>query len=259
MQKNIFHLFFFISLLSFGQNNLWLEGRIVVKTLELEAVNIVNLTKEIGTISNSLGYFKIKAEPGDQVVFSSIQFQLKKLVMTKEDLQSDDFTVFLEPEVNELDEVRISEYILSGDIQKDIQEIPTYEDRLPLWNAAQIKEMRIIWQDDAQSPVKNIALGQGSSQASVSIDIGILINLISGAFKNKSKHIESKTQITDFYKEEFFIKELEIPETEFYNFLDFLNEEKNLKTVLKTNDDLKILEFLIKQVKIFKEKYTIKE
>ncbi len=259
MQKNIFHLFFFISLLSFGQNNLWLEGRIVVKTLELEAVNIVNLTKEIGTISNSLGYFKIKAEPGDQIVFSSIQFQLKKLVITKEDLQSDNFTVFLEPEVNELDEVRISEYILSGDIQKDIQEIPTYEDRLPLWNAAQIKEMRIVWQDDAQSPVKNIALGQGSNQASVSIDIGILINLISGAFKNKSKHIESKTQITDFYKEEFFIKELEIPETEFYNFLDFLNEEKNLKTVLKTNDNLKILEFLIKQVKIFKEKYTIKE
>ncbi|SEL24555.1 hypothetical protein SAMN04487910_2143 [Aquimarina amphilecti] len=257
MRKNILFLFLLITFLGFGQKSSLLKGKIIVDTLELEAVNIINLTKGTGTINNSLGYFKIKADPGDEIAFSSIQFQLKKHVVTSKDLQSDTFLVFLEPQVNQLDEVRISEYILSGDIQKDIQEIPTYEDRLPLWNAAQIKKMRIVWQDDAQSPVRNIALGGGNSQASISIDIGILVNLVSRAFKKRSKQIESTGEITDFYREEFFVEELKIPETEFYNFLDFIKEKSEIKVILKTKDELKILDFLMDQSEVFKKKYNI--
>ncbi|MHA7055847.1 peptidase associated/transthyretin-like domain-containing protein [Aquimarina sp. M1] len=259
MQKITYIFFLLIISLSFGQKDSWLQGRILVDTLELEAVNIVNLTKEIGAINNPLGYFKIKADPGDEIVFSSVQFRLIKHVVSGKDLQSANFTIFLEPVINELDEVRLSQYSLSGDIQKDAQEIPTYEDRLPLWNAAEIKKMKIIWQDDSQSPVENLALGGGNSQASVSIDLGLLVNLISGVFKQKTKGIEPKLEITDFYKEGFFIRELKIPETEFYNFLDFLSEQTDLEFILKSKDKLKILKYLMDQSAVFKQKYKIRE
>ncbi len=259
MRKFIYLFFLLIFSLSFGQKNSWIKGRIVVDTLALEAINIVNITQEIGSINDASGYFEIKANPGDVIIFSSVQFQLKKYVIREEDLQTDNFLVFLEPSINELDEVRISQYSLSGDMQQDLEHIPTYEDRLPLWNAAEIKKMNIIWRDDAQSPVENLVLGGGNSQASVSIDLGILFNLISGVFEKKSENAESKVNVTDFYKEEFFIKELNIPETEFYNFLDFLSEEIDLVAILKTKDSLKILEFLIHQSKLFRQKYNIEE
>jgi hypothetical protein len=89
--------------------------------------------------------------------------------------------------------------------------------------------------------------------------LGLLINLISGAFSKKPKEIDFKTHVLDFYKEEFFINELKIPETEFYNFLDFLDEETGLKFILMRKDNLKILEFLIYQSEKFRNKYTINE
>ncbi|WP_299432877.1 hypothetical protein [uncultured Aquimarina sp.] len=259
MQKITYVSFLLITFSSFSQKSSELKGRIIVAALELEFVNIVNLTKEIGAINDESGDFEIHANVGDVIVFSSVQFQLKKHIVKEEDLQSDNLRIFLEPEINELDEVRISQYSLSGDIQKDIEEIPTYEKNLPLWNAKQLKQMGVARPDDAQSPVENLVLGNGNNQASISIDLGLLINLISGGYKKKPKEINSKTHVLDFYKEEFFIKELKIPETEFYNFLDFLEEETGIKFILMSKDNLKVLEFLIYQSEKFKEKYNINE
>ncbi|WP_299245897.1 hypothetical protein [uncultured Aquimarina sp.] len=259
MQKIICISFLLITFSCFSQKASWLRGRIIADTLALEPINIVNLTKEIGTINNDLGYFAIEANPGDSIVFSSVRFRSKKIIVDNSDLQSDDFKIFLELAVNELAEVRISQYSLSGEVKKDIEEIPTYEDRLPLWSAADIKRMRLTWANDAQSPVENIALGNGNNLATVSMDLSLLINMISGVFGKKSKEINSKIKITDVYKEEFFIKELKIPETQFYNFLDFLKEETDLEPVLKTKDRLKILQFLMNQSKIFRQKYKVNE
>jgi len=259
MHKITYVSFLLIAFSSFSQQSSKLKGRIIVGALEFEFVNIVNLTKEIGTINNDSGYFEILADVGDIIVFSSVQFQLQKYVVKGEDLQSDNLRIFLKPEINELDEVRISQYSLSGDIQKDIEEIPTYEKNLPLWNAKQLKKMGVARPNDAQSPVENLVLGNGNSQATVSIDLGFLINLISGGSKKRSKEINPKTHVLDFYKEEFLIKELRIPETEFYNFLDFLEEETGIRYILIKKDTLKVLEFLIHQSEKFREKYNIDE
>ncbi|MFD2563943.1 hypothetical protein [Aquimarina rubra] len=251
MQKITYFSLLLITFSSFSQKTSWLKGRIMVDTLALEAINIVNLTQEIGTINNASGYFQIKANPGDEIVFSSVQFQLKKYVVKEEDLESNNFKVVLEAAVNELDEVRISQYSLSGDVQKDIEEIPTYEKNFPLWNAQQLKEMGVARPNDEQSPVQNLVLPSGNSMASVSVNLGFL--------KGKSRDVDFKTKITNIYKEEIFINELKIPETEFYNFLDFLKEETRIQSLLRRKDRLKILELLIHQSEKFREKYNIKE
>lgn len=248
-----------ISFLSFSQQNSWLKGQIIVKALELEAINIINLTKEIGTISGKSGYFKIPADPGDIVVFSSVQFKLKKLEITTGQLLSEHYKVFLEPEVNTLDEVHISQYSLTGDIQKDIEEIPTYEKNLPFWNAEQLKQMGVARPNDAQSPVENTVLKTGNEGAGVSIDLMGFIQAVSGIFQKKNEEDSSGITLNQYYKEEFFIKELKIPETEFYNFMDFLDQETEIQTILSTRDGLKILEYLMLQSKVFRDKYNIQK
>lgn len=248
-----------ISSLSFGQQNLWLKGQIVVNELEPEAINIVNLTKEIGTISGKSGYFEIPANPGDVVVFSSVQFTLKRLKITEEQLRSGHYKVFLEPEVNRLDEVHISQNSLTGDIRKDIKEIPTYEKNLPFWNAQQLKQMGVARPNDAQSPVENTVLKTGNEGAGVSIDLVEFIQAISSVFQKKNKKDSTEITISQYYKEEFFIKELKIPAMEFYNFMDFLDQETEIQTILSTKDGLKILEYLMLQSNIFRDKYNIQK
>lgn len=252
-------LLLLISFFGYAQQNSWLKGQIIVKTLELEAINIVNLTKEIGTISGKSGYFEIPADLGDIVVFSSVQFKLKKLQITEEQLLSDNYKVFLEPEVNTLDEVHISQYSLTGDIQKDIDEIPTYEKNLPFWNAEQLKQMGVARPNDAQSPVENTVLKTGNEGAGVSIDLIGFIQAVSSIFKKKNKEDIPGIALNQYYKEEFFIKELKIPETEFYNFMDFLDQETEIQAILSTKDGLKILEYLILQSKVFRDKYNIQK
>jgi len=229
MHKGTHIFLLLIAFSGFGQKITILKGRVIVNSLELEAIHIVNLTKQIGVITNESGYFEIKATPGDKIAFSSVQFQLKEYMVTSQDLESGDLRIFLEPLVNELSEVRISQYLL------------------------------VARPDDAQSPVENLVLRDGNNQAGVSIDLGLLINLISGVFKKKPEGLPSKALLTDYYKEDFFVKELKIPETALYDFIDFLNEETNLKPILKTKDGLKILEFLMIQSKVFKETYGIEE
>ncbi|WP_343911487.1 hypothetical protein [Aquimarina litoralis] len=248
-----------ISFLSFGQQNSWLKGQVIVNALELEAINIVNLTKEIGTISSKSGYFEIPADLGDIVVFSSVQYKLKKFQITEEQLLSDNYKVFLEPEVNTLDEVHISQYSLTGDIKKDLEDIPTYEKNLPFWNAEQLKQMGVARPNDAQSPVENTVLKSGNEGAGVSIDLMGFVQAVSGIFQKKSKEDTPEIRLHQYYKEEFFIKELKIPETEFYNFMDFLDQETEIQTILSTRDGLKILEYLMFQSKVFRDKYNIQK
>ena len=174
-------------------------------------------------------------------------------------MRSENYQIFLEPEINTLDEVYISQYSLTGDIQKDVEEIPTYEKNLPLWNAQQLKQMRVARPDDEQSPVENTVLGSGNSQAGVSVDLVGLVQAISGIFKKRSSKDSPERQLYQYYQEEFFVRELKIPETELYNFLDFLNQETDIKGILSSRDGLKILEFLIAQSKIFKKTYNIQE
>ncbi|MDH7448380.1 hypothetical protein [Aquimarina sp. 2201CG14-23] len=259
MQRITYLSLFFITFSGLAQKTSILKGRIITDTIQLEAIHVVNYTQEIGAITDKSGYFDIMANPGDKIIFSSVQFSIKEYIVTEKDIQEENLLIFLEPLVNELDEVQISQYSLSGDIKKDIKKIPTYEDNLPLWNAKQLKNLGVTRPNDAQSPVENLVLGNGNSQASISIDLGLLINLISGVFKKKPEEVASKTHVLDFYKEEFFIKELKIPETEFYNFLDFLNEETGMRYILTSKDGLKILEFLIHQSEKFKEKNKIRK
>jgi len=74
----------------------------------------------------------------------------------------------------------------------------------------------------------------------------------------KSKPIVKNVVIDDVYNEKFIVELLEIPETEYYNFIDFVNEDSRTAFVLKLDDELKILEYLMNQRDVFVEKYKIK-
>ena len=51
------------------------------------SANVINNTSQEATITNEDGEFEIKVKLNDRLVFSSIQYQIRSLVINKEILQ----------------------------------------------------------------------------------------------------------------------------------------------------------------------------
>ncbi|GAA4273801.1 carboxypeptidase-like regulatory domain-containing protein [Aquimarina gracilis] len=256
MQKITLFLFLFVVALAHAQEASMLGGRIMADSLQSDAIHVINKTKEIGTISDASGYFEIKATKGDTLVFSSIQYALKQHIVGDDDFISNTLKIKLEPSVNQLDEVLVRQYSLTGKLEDDLQEIPTYTENLPFWNAGELEQMGVSGFNDAQSPVKNLVL-QDEMEATP-INLMSLVNLVAKSLKGKGKLTTPNFEIVDFYDEKFIVEILEVPETEYYNFIDFVNEDARTAFVLKMDDQLKILEYLMHQRDVFIEKYTLK-
>ncbi len=237
-----------------------LRGTILTDSLQADAIHVINKTKEIATISDQSGYFEIKAAKGDTLLFSAIQYALEHYVVGITDLKSNDLIIKLKPSVNELDEVVVTQYSLTGKLVDDLQEIPTYTENLPFWNATELKRMGVAGFNDAQSPVENLILERNNNQLQAKIDLELIFDAVSGIFKKRDSEIYSFTgKVIDYYDEKFIVEILEVPETEYYNFIDFVNEDSRTAFVLKLDDELKILEYLMNQRDVFIKKYNIKK
>lgn len=255
----IVHLFLFGTItVCYTQQTSKLKGKVIIDNDQLGTVHIINKTQGVGTINDQYGYFEIKANIGDSISLTSIQYVSKVYLVTSSDLNRNDFVLKMERIVNELGEVRISQYKLSGKIQEDIRSIPTYEKNLPFWNANELKKLGVARPNDDQSPVENLVLRGSNNQLRATVDLEVLIGLITRIFKKKNGRISNK-EITDYLSEDFLSSYVQLPETQYYSFVDFLNEQEETKEMFQSYDELKILEFVIQQSKAFKTKYNISE
>ena len=84
--KHTFFVLLFLSLVSQGFAQKF-EGKIVADSISFTQVNIVNLTQKLGTVNAKSGEFSIDAKIGDEVMFSSVQYEPYQVTISKELLQ----------------------------------------------------------------------------------------------------------------------------------------------------------------------------
>ncbi|WP_299312459.1 hypothetical protein [uncultured Aquimarina sp.] len=251
MQKALYFVISLLGFFGFSQDAEILRGKIVTDTLQSKPINIINVTKGIGTINDSFGFFQIEAKKGDTIIFSSVQHQRKAHIVTKQDIKQANLSIRLEIKVNELEEVKISQYNLSGESKEDVKKIETYEDILPLRNAKVLDETPFIHEKGAKT-VKNKVLTD--EMDATPINIIAVSRMIASIFKKKDTGKSKEVRIpdiSDFYSGDFLINELKIPETEVYNFLDYINQQPKTNEILKSGNKLSILEYLIEESKTF--------
>ena len=102
-----FFFFFLISNLSFSQSNYrtWIKGKVLYRDSNVISANVVNNTTQEATITNEDGEFEIKVKLNDRLIFSSVQYQIRSLVINKEILQKSRIVIDVNEKVRELDEV----------------------------------------------------------------------------------------------------------------------------------------------------------
>ena len=110
--KQLYLLIFLISgfLMQAQENRILISGEIRNDTVPIENVHIINKNAKKGTITNSLGQFKISVTDKDTLMISDIQFQNKIIIVNHDHLLNKYIEIDLLELTNELDEVVVQQF-----------------------------------------------------------------------------------------------------------------------------------------------------
>lgn len=106
-----------------------ISGTIVSEftSLPLPNVNIINLSKSKGIITNEKGFFEIEATATDTLHISMIGFQSLKIKVTNDWIKSGATKIQLTEKSIALEEVKIRRYNLTGYLEIDSKVVPEVE------------------------------------------------------------------------------------------------------------------------------------
>ena len=239
-KKYFFVLVILFSSISFGQNDYrtWIKGKVLYKNVNVEGANVINNTSQIATTTNSEGEFEIEVKLNDKILFSSVQYQIREITITKDILQRNRIVVDVNEKVTALDEV-----------------VVTPENREKFLDLKEEEFKRFDYSSDKSTRVVNVINEQGKLRNG--LNFVNLYKLIANTINNKSNE-ESSTfnynpsdLIREVCDDIFFTKSLGIQKDKINEFLIYCDENFPSKILLKKDKEFELIDFLVKQSKKF--------
>ncbi|MDT0608611.1 hypothetical protein [Croceitalea rosinachiae] len=255
-------LFLLISFCCFSQlfsQSKLLRGQVNANEADVTGVVIQNRNANQSTITDDKGNFSVKVALNDTLIFSAVQFKRKVLPVNRAIFETTFLIVNLEAFVNELREVVVQPYDLSGSLGSDITKLNLEKDvsaeALGLPNA----EVRVISQsenklNDADHSKFLYFYGIGFA-----VNVNKILNRLSGRTKKMKERValdksyERVKQIEKSFIDSLLVNHLKIPKKNFYDFIYFCGQDKGFKTITTTNDELKLWQFLIDKSKGYRK------
>ena len=115
-------LIFFVTNCFSQEKYTLISGKIISYNKTVSDVHILNLNTKMGTVSNDKGEFELMVSLNDTLLFSSIEYERKKIRVTGNFIKYKKIVVDLIPSLNELDEIFIEG--LTGSLSYDINKVP---------------------------------------------------------------------------------------------------------------------------------------
>ena len=121
MSKQLLSLLFLLVFNIASSQQINLHGK-VINDFDVEGIHILNKTSRYNTVTNEFGEFVIRIQVLDTIIFSSVKYQIKELIITEDIYHKKIININLNELVNELDEVFIGN-TLTGDLSTDLKNI----------------------------------------------------------------------------------------------------------------------------------------
>jgi len=217
------------------------NGRITANSTDLEGVYVINAQTEVMTTTNDLGAFSIAAKPGDEIVFSSIQFKENRVLLQQENFSDINFSVRLNVVMHQLQEVVIKNYnginaVALGIIPGNQKKYTEAERKLHTATALN-------------------ATANAGSMAGGSVSADPLLNFLSGrtAMLKKELAVEKKEfflkLLERMFTLEHFIDRLKIP-AEYVKGFEYYAVENDKFTVILNSKNKTSTEFLLGELAV---------
>ncbi|WP_289061838.1 carboxypeptidase-like regulatory domain-containing protein [uncultured Zobellia sp.] len=252
---------------SCAQETISLNGRVFSENEEVMATHVLNTSSNKATITDADGFFDIDVQLNDTLVFSAIQFKRKEVVVTKSILESKLLVVPLQQVLNQLEEVVVMPYNLTGDMSRDLNRIPVgpvitgfslgLENRKARLRPRGVGEkLQLVKYLDLVSGYDTITF---KPKLFYDLKTVKLYNDLSGRTKelkryatleNENKQLE---EIRLFFTDFVFIETLKIPEHQIPDFLNYCMVDADFKELANANEMAALYELLESKGQLYRK------
>lgn len=245
MKTKVTVLFFlFLMQFSFGQIGArkTIEGQVRNDLVPVENVIVFNVNSNVGTVVDPYGSFSVLAKVNDTLVFSSLAFKSKKIVLSEGDFIGAKLIVKLDVFTNELAEVLIRAKKELNPIQGNTQ-----------------KYVDLKYFDDEKSSPKNRLMPPNGTIEN-GMDFVRIYKDVLGVLRAKNP------QKTDFYKEtsfsevvmnkvnySFFSNTLHLKDDEIKLFLIYCENDSKSRVFMQPSEEFRLMDFLITKNEEYKK------
>ncbi len=237
-------------------NRINVKGIIHADFNDVENVTIYNTSSNKGTITNNKGEFTIKVALNDIIEISALQFKTVSVTITKEVIESKLLKISLVESVNQLDAIVLSSG-LSGNIASDIDNV-----RMPAHIKLDMGNMNVAYEynddkafdNDVLEDQLNTIVNKGQLNNGINfVEISKLIfkSKKNKTIKNQTPQEPKQKELLDVYSSRDISKMFNIPLNDIQSFIGFLNSKDFNQDLLKKENEVQLIEFLIAQRRLF--------
>lgn len=221
-----------------SQNDSIFRGKIVSESDYLDEIHIINITRDLGVVSERGGYFTIKAKVNDTLMFSAVYLKGYRRVVEASDFNKDLVFVPMEVNVNQLSEVTLTKY--KNINAEALGIVPKGQIRYTPAERKLATAETFKWYSPLLIPIGGMSVDG-------------LLNAISGRTNmlKKELQVERKEQLqsktSDFFQKEYIVDKLKIPEEYVEGFLFYVVEDSRYVNVMK-GDNKTMATFILGQL-----------
>ena len=268
MGKKLLLLLFIISSFSIFAQNIQrtkVAGKIHVPNGDdAEGISVYNVSSQKGTVTNADGTFEIEIAENDRLQITALQYQSFTVIVDKGIVEQKKMNIFMNPAINHLDEVVVRPYDLSGNINVDVRKIQTYTVNKDWDLSYENLEYGYQFEQDAQTKIAGNAAEEalnGNALTNGANILAILGGVAQLIFPKGEKFTLVEKQESQLvvgnnlqqrFSKNYIASTFEIPEEKAVDFLYFAQENGMEKRLLKPENEMELIEFLLQKSKEYK-------
>ncbi|NMH88541.1 carboxypeptidase-like regulatory domain-containing protein [Flavivirga algicola] len=261
-------VFLFLSLCVDGQSisRVKVKGIILSSSNDVEAVTIFNTSSNKGAITNEKGEFVIKVTLRDVIEISALQFQTVSVTIDEDVVKTKQLKIQLVEQVNQLDAVTLSSG-LTGNILTDVANVKTVDPiRIDMGNMDAVFEyndVKAFDNDVVENHLKSVINPEARNYLPDAVkiiellfkrDLSIKIDRPKGQVKDRAE----VKKLLDVYSRKYISKTFSIPLAHVVTFVAFAEERGIAPELFKRENEMRLIEFLIKQSESFLKLQDVK-
>ena len=217
----------------------------------------------MGTITNKEGAFNLRVAENDRVLITALQFQQFTVIVDRGIIESKSMHVALNPAVNQLGEVIVSPYDLSGNIVADVKRINVTEINVNYDTTYEDLEFGYEFSADQWSSIKGnraeMAYHNGQTQNG-----GDILGLV-GLFVKPKKSVKKQsvidrqvavTAIRQRFSNVYIHETFGVPMENVNDFIYFIEETSFDINLLKAENEIELLAEISRKSKIYNQKLS---
>lgn len=219
------------------------------------SVYITNSRTNQTVITNTDGISSLEAKAGDEILFISEFYEFRRLFITESLLEKPQINVHLNTYAILLDEAKISDFKLTGNLAADAKNAKFVDSAALVYANLGIKEKDVPKPSPAGRRVGKFKIIDVAT-----LNITKIIGELNGYNDRQRKthayedRLKILIKIRDLWQEDFYVNDLKIPKEKIDEFVFFTYESTDIYNKIKQNDLLTAEKLMNEQSKIYVER-----